>query len=301
MPDLLGYDARTTFSKVATNALAAGLGAGIRGAYHRYMAPIRTSAIHIPKLRLGRRRRRFRRKPKAKGRQFKRRGRRYTNRKAGLYRRLKRSFAGNDYRKFRDVHRSDLEINVAQTGTSGAVTNFTVNLNDFPQFVNFKDSYTEVKLVNLSYALEPRSLITGDQAIRVAKGEIPYLAARTVNPVAAALTAVSVDEVRRTPGYTFIPLNRKGRTIINAQPSIMVSSTIRDSASTITINRHKSMPWMPITTPVGTLDLSRMEVLVPKLDAQNGDELRWDVSFYATVLFRGLKEGAVDPVVPPSV
>lgn len=302
MPDLLGLDARTIGSKVATNFLAAALGSGLSKAYYRYRpysAP--TSMANIHRGRFGRRRR-MRRKPKRKGRQFARRGRRYTNRpRRRLYKRLNKNFAGNDYRRFRDVHRSNAEINVSQGGFSGAVSTVTVQLGDFPQYVNFNSSYSEVRLVDLSYVIEPRSVITGSQDIRVASGEIPYLACRTVNPVRGTTTALDVDEVRRTPGFTFIPLARKSRTTVNARPSIMVQSTVQDGTSTTNVFRHMRMPWMPITAALNNLNLSRLEVLIPLLDAQNGDEIKFDISVYATVLFRGLKEGTVDPVVPISL
>lgn len=297
MPDLFGYDARTVKSKLAGQLFSAAVPLAAQSIYKRLMAPGARKKIHG---RYGRyrRRRTFKRTAKRKGAQFKRRGRRYTGpRRRHTYARLDTNFTRNDYRTLRGVYSYFTGLEVRE----GALlqNNFVYQLNPslFDQFTTNQSRFREFKLTNVQFVLEPRSIITGDQRIRVSQGDIPYLAVRTVNASDASPTNVDRDDVRRTPGYTYVPLARKRRTIINHSPSITLVTEVAQVGADVSTSRQWGMPWLPCRT-AGSLNLGSLEIRVPQLDVQNGDIIQWDVRMYATLRFRGAIEDVVDPIEP---
>lgn len=309
MLDLLGYDTRAKASRLATAALAFGL-----GRYGNFSFPVTNSGAFLTRLsnirrrmatrspwsrvRLGAKRKRYGRRPRRKGATYKRRGRRYTGRKYGRYRPLRTSMSVNDFRKFRCVAEYASDLNV--TENTSAVNNYSFDVTPdlFPQYETHRKRFREFRLSNVQFVLEPRSVITGGQDIRVKNLEIPYLAARTVNPTAPSPTAVDAADIRRTPGYTFIPLARKKRTIINGRPQVILLSTMSVPGANKIITRHKAMPWLNTGSVESDLSYCRLEVRVPGLDAQNGDELKWAVRCYADLHFRGNLEDLVAPLPP---
>lgn len=306
MPDLLGYDARTKWSRVASAALAAGLSRGadfswLKNYYpskNPFMAPLRgyRKPSRFFRSRYGPRRRRRAVRVRRKGKVYQRRGSRYTGRRYGKYRTLKTSMACNDYRKFRCVTEFTTDL-ILKEGPS-LQNNFAFDLipDNFDQFLTNKSRWREFRLSNVQYVIEPRSLITGASTIRVNNFEIPYLAARSVIPTTDSTLLVPATDVRRTPGYTWIPITSKKRTVVNIRPSVRLLDSMSIEGSNITITQHKAMPWVETQASESAAPWGRLEVRVPHLDVQNGDELRWSVRCYADVRFRGSLEDLVPPL-----
>lgn len=292
LPRLLDGRTKANRRLFAAAAGAAGFGAGYLGSKLGGSGMPRT----IGKYRS--RRRRF--KGKRKGATYKRRGRRYTSRRVSLYKRLNTNFAVNDYRKYRSTfaYGTDLIVKEGNNDPNPIEQNnfsFEIRPDFLAQFTDNKDDYREFKLANIQFVIEPRSLVTGSQAIRVQNLDIPYLAARTTASTSTAPTVLAHYDVRKTPGYTFIPLMRKKRTVINFKPYIRIRDTVIQAGPDSVLERTMPMPWLQTDVEASSLDYGRLEVRVPTLDNQNGDELRFSVRMYATILFRG----AVKSVVPP--
>lgn len=287
LPRLLDGRTKANRRLFAAAAGAAGIGAGYLGSKLGGSGMPRTIGKYRP------RRRRF--KGKRKGATYKRRGRRYTSRRVSLYKRLNTNFTVNDYRKYRSTFAYGIDLGAKEGTAEQNNFAFEIRPDFFAQFTDNKDDYREFKLTNIQFAIEPRSLVTGAQAIRVQNLELPYLAARTAASSSTAPLFLSHDDVRRTPGYTFIPLMRKKRTVINFKPYVRIRDTVIQAGSDSLLERTMPMPWLQTDVEASSLNYGRLELRVPTLDNQNGDELRWSVRMYATILFRG----AVKSVVPP--
>jgi hypothetical protein len=182
------------------------------------------------------------------------------------------------------------QIVVNEALDSENTVNFAISPTLFPQFETNKGRFSEFKFTNVQFVIEPRCVLTGKQAIRVKHNEIPYLATRFVASADHAPGLVDMGDIRRTPGFTFVPLAKKSRTIINVRPTMVERAVIEQGGSDLNIYRSKGVPYMSTdsTALQGTFAVTH-----PSLDSQNGDELRYDIRCYATLHLRGNTEDLV--------
>lgn len=229
-----------------------------------------------------------------KGRTYKKRGTRFRQRGVATRRKLNTNFARNDYRTLRCVAEFPGQVVVNQQADTENTVNFAISPTLFPQFETNKGRFSEFKLTNVQFVIEPRSVLTGGQAIRVKHNEIPYLATRFIASADDAPTLVDMGDIRRTPGYTFVPLGKKSRTIVNVRPTMVERTTIEQPGQDLKLYHSRSVPYMSTdsTALQGTFAVTH-----PSLDEQNGDELRYDVRCYATLHLRG----NLEDIVPVSV
>lgn len=306
MPDLLGYDGRTARSKFATNALAAGLAAGIQAtkSYNFWgsstMAPYgRRARRYLPKYRPSRRFRRkrvFRRTAKkVVGR---RRGKRYIASGAKINRPLLNNFNVNDYQKIR-VSAAVGIMNVSGVPSISNNSRFVLQLDTWTtDWAAVIEEFDEFKFTNVQFVLSPQFRTSGGIHLTAANGDIPYIALRTVNPTTPALVNISTDQLRQTPGVRFINLNKQSRTVHNVMPSITKSIDQVDALATTKFESHARMPWTKINADTKAHDYAAVEVREPILDALNTtSDFTWkyEVRVYATIHLRGRKGGEIIP------
>lgn len=306
MPDLLGYDQRTKASKLASYALGALASGAIANAPNVYQGAKaylfgrgRRSSRGMPRMRYGRRRRFRRRRARfvKKQRGGQSRGKRFTTSSKFLVPRprLYTNFATNDFRKLRVVHNFG----------SFLVTEGTPLINNSRYLIHLDhwttewsreiEAYEEFKIANIQIVLEPTSVGTGASRFEVNPGDIPYLAAREVLPVGTTVTNLNADVVRQTPGFKFVPLLKKARTVFNITPQILVNSSVKATGSDLQVERHRRMPWMRIDPDTKALDVAAMEIRHPGLVVGAGNQLSYNVRAYATILLRGNNDELIDP------
>lgn len=245
------------------------------------------------------RRRRFAGRSKgrfAKKRVGKRRGRRYTSRRARVNKALNTNFGRNDVKSLRLVQ-SLGEIDVAEGAPLANNQRFVCHLDHWTtRWSRVIEAYEEFKFKDIQFVITPRTVATGSFKAQVLPNDIKYLALRTVNPTAAAFGNITVEKVRETPGFRFIPLQRKARTIQNVNPSLEADTTVTNESGGMTsITRHMKLPWMKVETVTKALDVAAIEVVRPGLATLNGDSFKYDVSVYATLMLRGNNDELIIP------
>lgn len=294
-------------------ARAAGnyLGNQLRSAYNSYRMPRPDSSTPMRRIRRRNRAQTARASRAGRARSFARRrfarkvrgryrGRRYTDRGNKRYRSLNTNITRNDYRSLR-VLANVGSIEVGQD-TALVINNFRfpVSLATFkPQWDREFDAYDEYKLSNIQFVLRPRTVkdsTNGDRSI-VTSGEIPYLACRSVNPNNTLDTMLGVAEINATPGFRFIKMSKKTRTIFNVAPAILINSTLADEqGGTISVQRHRPMPWMERNAALQEqLQVAAIEIRKPLFESGSGQLWKFDVMVYATVHLRGNKAEGIEP------
>lgn len=220
---------------------------------------------------------------------------RYTGRfnKKGL--KLDNNFARNDSKSIRCMKHIG-QIIVAEGAQASNNTRFVCHLDHWTtDWASIIENYKEFRFSKVQFVIEPRNVGTGAQEFTVAAQNIPYLAVRTVVPAETTETPLSLDKVRSTPGYRFVPIMRKKRTVVNAAPVVARLDTMVQPGSNATIQYTTKMPWMEITTDTKAYDFAAIEIVDPELQVQSGDYLSYDIKVYATVHLRGNTAGIVSP------
>lgn len=209
----------------------------------------------------------------------------------------------NDYRTLRVVK----EVGFFDVGQDTTLVNnnarFVCSLDHWTtEWSREIEAYEEFKISNIQFVIQPRTMAldTNATANHVYLGEIPYLAARVVNPNSPVSSQLLADDVRHTPGFRFLPFNTKKRFVINATPGLKVRSTVIDdtssaSGNSVLVDRHIRMPWLKIDSVTKALDLAAIEIRKPRFDNATGQAFKFDVRCYATLRLRGNK----DELVPP--
>lgn len=304
-----GRSAAATIAAAAGNAavrhLARNIGHSIGSRLRGFRDRVSMPAQRTPRRRIGRRTRTIFRSRRPRARRSApagkyRRGRRYTGRRTRQFKKLNTNVSINDFAKIRAV--TNLGSVILTEGSPLSNNDrFAVSLSSWAtQWARKIDAYEQFKITNVQFVINPRSVVTGASRIEVAGGEIPYLCIREVNTVGPKLLIVTADEIRSTPGYRFIPLQKKRRTVINVTPSLyQVDTYVNHLSLNTTYGHNKSMPWMNIDTQSKELQLGGIEIYRPKLNIGQGNQLAWDVSVYCTILLRGNKEELIEPYGDP--
>lgn len=212
-------------------------------------------------------------------------------RKPKLYTNL----ATNDFRKIRVTH--DFGKFLVTEGAPSTNNNrYNINLDHWTtEWSREIEAYEEFKLANIQIVLEPASIGTGASRFETRSQEIPYLAAREVLPLNFVTFNLPANEVRETPGFKFVPLLKKSRTIFNITPQITLDSDVNSELGPVKIERHQKMPWMRIDSVSKALDLAALEIRRPGLEIGQGNQLAYNVRAYVTIMLRGNKSELIDP------
>lgn len=244
-----------------------------------------------------RRRRPYKSRRRFKGKSYRRRGVRFTGRRSRIYAPLKANFAVNDYRR--------LKFNVDQASFSlatsyvAAVEVRTLSLNDlaFGQSTTDAGDFTQFKITNLQLVIEPLDKVNGDRHLEVNVIDIPYLAIRFVSDSSTTSLNPNRDDLRQTPGYTYIPINRTKRSVLNTRPIIEKETQLVGNTFNTLHRTYIDMPWMDINFSAGgthTFPVIRAEILRPSITAQSYAP-QYDVSWYGDLLLRGRKVQVIAP------
>lgn len=283
------------------------VGTGLRQQYNNF--GMGTVNDHAARVRRGLKRKRFT-KPSSKfskkARRYTRRptgrfrGRRYTQRRVNRYRGLNTNVTRNDYR----ILRVSKSVGTLDIGRDASLLQnnfrFPVHLDHWTtQWSREIEAYDEFKLKDVQFVLIPRTVAhaTAEPASNVVKtGQIPYIAARVVNPNEVAITSLTPAEIRATPGFRFLPFWSKRRMVMNAAPGIRIESAVHNETGLVApVDRHRPMPWMRIDANTKALDLAAIELVKPEFESSNGQIWKFDIYVYATIMLRGNKEELIEP------
>ena len=225
-----------------------------------------------------------------------RRGRRYTSRAGKAGKRLITNMSRNDVRTLRVVQQVG-GISVAEGTPVANNQRFICHLDHWTtRWARVIEAYEEFKFKDVQFVITPRSIINGAASVRTERNEIPYLAVRTVNPIAPSDLNIAAEKIRATPGYRFLPITAKRRYVHNVSPGLEIDQHVfRDTGTTTQVNSHRTAPWLKIETNTKALDLCAIEVRRPGLDIIAGHKIEFDVTLYATLCLRGNNDELVDP------
>lgn len=226
------------------------------------------------------------------------RSRRYTTSKRFARRNppLRVNFGTNDYRKLRVV-KSLGQILVTEVVPSDNVTRFHCHMSQFyDDWQTIIDQFEEFKLSNIQFVVSPRSVGVGASRFQVATGEIPYLAVREIPSVFLKPALMDATEVRQTPGFKYIPLMKKSRTVIGVKPQLRLVEEVQTDGTNIGLNRYKPLPWMNNAVDTRNLDVASIDIRNPYFDVGQGNQLAFDVHVYATLHLRGNTSQLISPL-----
>ena len=224
------------------------------------------------------------------------RGKRYTRYGSKIGKRLNTNFAVNDRRMIRVVERLGQIAITPGVLTTGNTQRFHIGLHHArPEWNSIILNYSEFKISGVQFVLEPRSVRSSSENIRVAPDEIPYLVIRTGLDRKPLVPVTDIAKLRQTPGYRYVRLTKRSRTVINCSAMVAKAQTFAD-ASVQTFESVIKMPWMKLTTAASNYDVCMMEIVRPEIAALDADEIYFDVSVYFTVHLRGNITAVVEPV-----
>jgi len=224
------------------------------------------------------------------------RGKRYTRYAAKIGKRLNTNFGINDRRTIRVVERIGQIAITPGALTAGNTQRFHIGLHHArPEWNSIITNYSEFKISGVQFVLEPRSVRSSAENIRVAPNQIPYLVIRTGLDRKPLVPTTDIGKLRQTPGYTYVRLTKRSRTVVNCAAMVAKAQTFADAAVQ-TFESVIKMPWMKLTTAASVYDVGMMEVVRPEIAALDADEIYFDVSVYFTVHLRGNITETVEPV-----
>lgn len=293
MPSLLGYDARTKWSRWGNLALAAIAGArAARGLF--YKNPLQS----MPPLRRGRYRRRAYKKKlyRRKGRKIQ--ARKYRG-KAGQFKhllarrkRLNTNLSRNDFDSTRECLQRGF---VTQNTTSPAYSTYSQSINLFPLAEAKREDYNEYKVSNVQVRIKPR----------IPKGALQYHAGNVAADFQYAfipcqdatppVTTPSWQTLKNTPGVQFVNMSNLKAKVFNLKPMLQEVRTTEQGVDQIV---NVPMKWQETNTGLSLpLQWCPFRVYIPQ---SRGDykgtvagtadfEYILDIEVYATFVFRGNK------------
>lgn len=219
-------------------------------------------------------------------------GRRYTKRSRRLN--LDTNFSRND----RDSKRSMTYLGTLTVDNSASVNNnesFVVNgglaQSNFPaEFTK----YAEFKLSKVQVVCVPRTVGQNQSTFQLDAIQLPYLLVKEGDPADLGTPSISYSDALQTPGYRYIPILRKSRSVFNLSPGMTVDSSVIEFGANVSIERRRSIGWLKTDSASIGLDQCLLEVLYPRLSL-GSDPLLYDFYAYMTVSFRGNKVDLVAP------
>ena len=315
MPDVLGYDARTIFSKRAQSALAAAGGVVLDRAYHEASKWLGQKSYNISKNlaqgalkrfkrahnlptkvsimprygRYTRFRRRWKKSRKYAGRK---RGKRW-GQKRRIIRGLYNNMSINDYKTIK-LSRRIGELTVNDQVPLSNVTRFRVNIDEFINASSgntfgqeYFDMHEMYKVKHCQIELRPRQFIKTNMNNTTATGELPYLLCKIGPPTNEGTpTNVSMNTVQQTPGMVYVKLGKSRRTVFSQTPLLKLDTTIEVNGTNPEVHRFKKFPWIEKQSiQTEEPDFVNFDVIRPVL-ASGGESLFWDVYAYVTLQLR---------------
>lgn len=275
----------------------------LRNAYNSYRQP-RNINSSMSRMRMRRRmprrnryRRRFRRSAKrtnwrGRVRRPKWTGNRYNKR--GSRRSLNTDFSRND----RDSVRTRLLAKSFQVDSTASVTNnieIVVSGNDVAAaFPTPFAQYDEFKLSNIQVVIQPRTFGDNRNNYTITPGELPYLLVREGNPSETFVSSISYNKALVTPGYRYVPVFRKSRSVFNLKPGGQFVRSMREAGSNVSVVQNCSVGWLRTDTLGTQFDQCKMEIVTPKF-LLGSDILLFDVIVYASCQFRGNTSELIKP------
>lgn len=237
----------------------------------------------------GRRRRfssrRFVRKPRWTGRRFNKRA---------FRKGLDTNFARNDRDSVRSMTFVDtLTVNDAIT----IVNNSTYRVNGNLVKANFADQfdkYDEFKMSKIQFVIQPRVCGNSNGNYIVGVANLPYLLVREGDPARGNTNTLNYNDALQTPGYRFVHIMKKKRSVFNVTPGMKIEETVMSDAAAVKVLRHKHVGWLKTDTVGVDFDQASLEILRPPLNLGT-DDLIYDIYCYITCNFRGNKIDLVDP------
>lgn len=291
--------------KVVAKTIGAAAAAGASMAYgayklRSYMGRRKKRSYGPFRLRTMRfRRRRYGRRPRFSRRSKRSTGQRY-NAKAKP-RPLKSLMVGNDYKRIRfatTVGQISCDNNVLTPNTDRFYQPTLASAQSQGLFSDEIADYREAKLLSCQWVIQPMSLIKGDQNITLLSGNLPYLCVRDVPAnITGPVGNTSSNQLRVTPGYKYVRLFKKARTVINSDTRIYFQDSVATSAGSITAKHLRSFPWME-NTPSGvqTTAFCAIEVVRPYIEGLAAlENIKYDIHCYQEWAFRG----DLDTLKPP--
>lgn len=282
-------------------AAAAGLAAYGAGNYTRPMAARNGLSYRRRSYRrfsAKRRRRPYPSRRKFKGKTFRRRGVRFTGKRAAVYRPLRANFAVNDYRRLKFcVDQSSFSLSDTYGGTPVETRALTLNGIAFGNQTTDAGDFTQFKIANLQLVIEPLDKITGATNLKINFLDIPYIAIRFVSASSSTTLNPNLDDLRQTPGYTYVPLQRKKRIVLNTKAIIEKETQLVGASSNILHRTYVPMPWMDITPGANgteSFQFIRCEIYRPRVQL-GSVELQYDVRWYGDLMLRGRKVQVIAP------
>lgn len=217
------------------------------------------------------------------------RGRRYTTSKRFRRQpRLNTNLTGNDYRKYRC--QANLGVVRISGGSTTNTSRYELSLDSFTTYFAAFQDWKQFRLANVQFVLVPRTCITGNFGVQVVSNDLPYLAVREVTNSENPPSNINMDSLRQTPGYRYIPIQKKARSVFSVTPQIHVQDRIVIGEGVFdTVDRYKRMPWIDNTETTQKLPFAGIDITRPTLSTGFTQDLNYDVYVYATVLLRGSK------------
>lgn len=173
----------------------------------------------------------------------------------------------------------------------------TVTVNNNQTFVcnggnvqaNFPSQFTrfeEFKLRKIQFVIVPRTVGQNQSTYVTDAIQMPYLLIREGDPGDAGAPSITYADALQTPGYRYVHILKKSRTVFNVGPGMTINETAREFGSTATIARRSSIGWLKTDVASIGFDQAQLEVLRPRLTL-GSDPLLYDVYVYVTCYFRG--------------
>lgn len=287
----------------ALAATAAGLAAWGAGNYTRSLMPstsygMRRGGRGYRRFAAKRRRRSYPLRRRFKGKAFRRRGVRFTNRKVKIYKPLHANFGVNDYRRLKFSVDVD-SIELFTTYLPGPVVTRNLSLGDiaFGQSTTDAGDFTQFKLTNLQFVLEPLDKTNGDRHLELNVLDVPYIAIRFVSDSSLTNPTPNQIDLRQTPGYTYIPVARTRRTVLNTRPIIEKETALVGNATNFSHRTYINMPWMDIdfaANGTASFPVIKVEIFRPRVQAGSYTP-QYDIRWYGDLLLRGRRVQLIGP------